>query len=405
MDAAAAAGVRKIMYLSFVGARSDSSFTLGRDHWATEERIRRAGVAWTFPRMNFYLDFLPLMADPDGVIEGPAGDGRAALVTRDDVADVIAELLVRGGHDGETHDITGPEALTLGDAAARLSAATGRRYAFRHQTVPEAYASRAVHGAPDWQLDAWVSTYTAIANGDVGENAFAVKEDVSTANGALEAVGKTLQKFGKLDILINNAGVLPSPAEIGEFPEDEFERVLHINVKAPYYMTRAAVPHLEKTRGNIVNAGSEAGLVGEPKIAAYSGTKGFILAFTRTMAMELVTKGIRVNAIAPGPIDTQMTDPKLGTVNQQFGKEIETGTPMGRRGTVEEVAYGYLYLASEEASYVTGTTLSVDGGSAVGKGALGEKVPDKLKQPPAVDLPLDHTKRRDIHEDEYAGVK
>ena len=169
VDAAAAAGVRKITYLSFVAASADSTFTLGRDHWATEERVRAAGVAWTFPRMNLYLDFLPMMVTESGAIEGPAGEGRTASVTRDDVAEVCAALLAAGGHDGETHDITGPETITLAQAAARMSAASGRRIRFHDQTPEEAYASRAHYGAPDWQVEAWVSTYTAIKNGDVAE--------------------------------------------------------------------------------------------------------------------------------------------------------------------------------------------------------------------------------------------
>ena len=169
VDAAAAAGVRKIMYLSFVGAREDSTFTLGRDHWATEQRVRDSGLAWTFVRMNFYLDFLPRMVTAAGAIEGPAGDGRAALVSRGDVAAVLARLLGDGGHDGETHDVTGPEALSMAEAAARLAAAAGKRIVFTDQSVEEAYASRASYGAPDWQVDAWVSTYTAIRAGDVAE--------------------------------------------------------------------------------------------------------------------------------------------------------------------------------------------------------------------------------------------
>jgi NAD(P)H dehydrogenase (quinone) len=169
VDAAVAAGVRKIMYLSFTDARADSTFTLGRDHGATEEHIRASGLAWTFPRMNLYLDFLPQLVTAQGRIEGPAGDGRAAFVTRGDVAAVIARLLTDGGHDGETHDITGPEALSLGVAAATMAAATGRPIRYVEQTVEEAYASRAHFGAPDWQLDAWVSTYTAIGAGDLAE--------------------------------------------------------------------------------------------------------------------------------------------------------------------------------------------------------------------------------------------
>lgn len=169
VDAAAAAGVRKVMYLSFVGAAADCTFTLGRDHWATEQRIRAAGLVATVARMSFYLDFLPLMVAPSGVLEGPAGRGRAAFVARGDVAAVLAELLVQGGHDGETHDLTGPEAITLGEAAALMASATGKPVRFVDQTVGEAYASRASAGAPDWQLDAWVSTYTAIARGDLAE--------------------------------------------------------------------------------------------------------------------------------------------------------------------------------------------------------------------------------------------
>ena len=169
VDAAAAAGVRKITYLSFVAASATSTFTLGRDHWATEQRVRASGVVWTFPRMNLYLDFLPLMVTEAGAIEGPADGGRTAFVTRDDVAGVCAALLAEGGHDGEMHDITGPEAITMTEAAARMSAASGKRIEFRDQTMHEAYASRAVYGAPDWQVEAWVSTYVAIADGDVAD--------------------------------------------------------------------------------------------------------------------------------------------------------------------------------------------------------------------------------------------
>ncbi|HZB48136.1 MAG TPA: SDR family oxidoreductase [Mycobacteriales bacterium] len=167
IDAAAAAGVRRIVYLSFVDARPDATFTLGRDHWATEQAVRATGVAWTFPRMNLYLDFLPLMVSALGVIEGPADDGRAAMVARSDVADAVAELLAGTGHDGQVYDLTGPEALSLAEAAAIMSRRSGRSIVFRDQTLAQAYASRASYGAPDWQVEAWVSTYTSIAAGDL----------------------------------------------------------------------------------------------------------------------------------------------------------------------------------------------------------------------------------------------
>jgi len=196
VEAAVAAGVRRIVYLSFVAARPDSTFTLGRDHWATEEAIRASGVAWTFPRMSLYLDVLPLMATPEGVIEGPAGDGRAAMVAREDVAAASAALLVADDADGRTYDLTGPEAITLGEAAAQLSRAAGRPVVFRDQTVEQAYASRARYGAPDWQVTAWVTTYTAIATGELA----AVSPDVQ------RLTGRPARSLA--DLLAGNPGLL-----------------------------------------------------------------------------------------------------------------------------------------------------------------------------------------------------
>jgi uncharacterized protein YbjT (DUF2867 family) len=179
VDAAVAAGVRRIVYLSFVDARPDATFTLVRDHWATEERIRASGVAWTFPRMNLYLDFLPFMASAEGVIEGPAGDGRAAVVARSDVAAAVAALLTADDADGRTYDLTGPEALTLAEMAEQMAQAAGKPVVFRDQTVEQAYASRASYGAPDWQVTAWVTTYTAIATGELAH----VSDDVPRLTG------------------------------------------------------------------------------------------------------------------------------------------------------------------------------------------------------------------------------
>jgi NAD(P)H dehydrogenase (quinone) len=167
VDAAVAAGVRRIVYLSFLGAAPDATFTLVRDHWATEEHIRAAGVPFTFARMSLYMDFVPRMAGTDGVIRGPAGEGRAGVVSRADVADTVAALLTGEGHDGRTYDVTGPEALTFGEMAATLSERSGKRIAYEDQTLAEARASRAAYGAPEWQVDAWISTYTAVAAGEL----------------------------------------------------------------------------------------------------------------------------------------------------------------------------------------------------------------------------------------------
>ncbi len=173
VDAAVAAGVRRIVYLSFVGASPDAVFTLVRDHYATEQRIRAAGVAFTFLRMNLYMDFIPGMAGSDGVIRGPAGDGRVGAVLRDDVAAAAAAVLTGSGHDGATYDITGREAFTLAEAAALL----GVRY--HDETLEEAYASRRVYGAPDWEVEGWVTTYVAIARGELAT----VSDDVRRLTG------------------------------------------------------------------------------------------------------------------------------------------------------------------------------------------------------------------------------
>jgi uncharacterized protein YbjT (DUF2867 family) len=168
VDAAAAAGVEHVVYISFFGAAPKATFTLARDHWATEEHLKASGMAWTFLRDNLYLEFMDHMVGEDGVVRGPAGDGRAAVVAHDDIARVaVAVLTDPASHAGETYDLTGPEALTFTQMAAVISEVTGREVRFHDETVEEAYASRAVYGAPDWQVDAWVSTYTAVAAGEL----------------------------------------------------------------------------------------------------------------------------------------------------------------------------------------------------------------------------------------------
>ncbi|AGZ44872.1 SDR family oxidoreductase [Actinoplanes friuliensis] len=174
VDAAVAAGAGHLVYTSFFGAAPDAVFTLARDHWATEEHIRASGLPFTFLRDNLYADFLPFLVGDDGVIRGPGGDGRAAVVAQDDIADAaVAVLRDPAAHTGRTYDLTGPEALSFADLAAILTTSTGRAVTYHDETLAEAYASRAKYGAPDWQVDAWVSTYTAVAAGQL--------EAVSTA--------------------------------------------------------------------------------------------------------------------------------------------------------------------------------------------------------------------------------
>lgn len=168
VDAAVEAGVGHLVYVSFFGAAPDAAFTLARDHFHTEEHIRASGLTHTFLRDNLYADIIPELAGKDGVIRGPAGQGRASFVSQDDIADAAATVLTRpADHAGTTYDMTGPESLTLDEAAAILSEQLGRPVRYQPETIEEAYASRASYGAPPWELDAWVSTYTAIANGEL----------------------------------------------------------------------------------------------------------------------------------------------------------------------------------------------------------------------------------------------
>ncbi|MCW2993669.1 MAG: nucleoside-diphosphate sugar epimerase [Conexibacter sp.] len=169
VQAAVAAGVARIVYTSFLGADPDASFTFAHDHFATEQLIRESGLAFTFLRGSQYLDYLPVLVGEDGVIRGPAGEGKIAWVSRDDIADVAAEVLAAGGagHDGNTYDLTGPEAHTFAWAAEQLSAATGREITFRNEGVQAAYESRAHLDAPDFEVDGWVTSYVAVGTGEM----------------------------------------------------------------------------------------------------------------------------------------------------------------------------------------------------------------------------------------------
>lgn len=165
--AAAAAGVERVVYTSFLGAAPDAVFTLARDHHATEQALSAAGLVVTALRDGFYQDLLPTFYDASGVLRGPAGAGRLSAVARRDVAACVLVALLDDAHAGRTYELTGPEALTLDEVSAQLSAVTGRALRFEHETVEQAYASRAHYGAAPFQVDAWVSTYTAIAAGQL----------------------------------------------------------------------------------------------------------------------------------------------------------------------------------------------------------------------------------------------
>ena len=187
VDAARDAGVERIVYLSFLAAAPDATFTLARQHFATEEHIRGSGMRFTFLRSSLYADFVPYFTGADGVIRGPAGSGRVAWVARDDIADVaVAVLLGVAGHAGQTYDMTGPRAISMEETADILGNVVGRPIRYHEETLDEARSSRAPTGAPDWEIEGWVTSYAAIATGEMDVVSDAVERVAGHPPQALE---------------------------------------------------------------------------------------------------------------------------------------------------------------------------------------------------------------------------
>lgn len=181
VDAAVDAGVKHIVYTSFMGAAENDIFTLGRDHWDTEQYIKERGLAYTFLRDAFYQDILPSFVGRDGVIRGPAADGRFAPVARADVARSAVRILTDPvPHANRTYTLTGPQALTMAEVAEILSRVTGEDISYHAESLDEAVESRLAAGATQWQAVAWATSYAAIASGEQAQ----VSDDVAELTGA-----------------------------------------------------------------------------------------------------------------------------------------------------------------------------------------------------------------------------
>lgn len=167
IDAAKVAGVSHIIYLSFYNASKNSIFTLGRDHYATEEYIKENGFKYTFLRDNFYADFFVDLCREYGEIKGPAGNGKVSAVVRSDVSEVVAKILENPGKcENQTLNMTGPEELSMDEIVKTVSKYFGKEIKYIEETVEEAYESRKIWKAEQWEYDSWVSTYTAIAENE-----------------------------------------------------------------------------------------------------------------------------------------------------------------------------------------------------------------------------------------------
>jgi len=167
IDAAKVAGVSHVIYLSFYNASKNSIFTLGRDHYATEEYIKENGFKYTFLRDNFYADFFVDLCRKYGEIKGPAGNGKVSAVVRSDVSEVAAKILENPGKwENQTLNMTGPEELSMAEIVKAVSEYFGKEIKYIEETVEEAYESRKIWKAEQWEYDSWVSTYTAIAENE-----------------------------------------------------------------------------------------------------------------------------------------------------------------------------------------------------------------------------------------------
>ena len=189
----------------------------------------------------------------------------------------------------------------------------------------------------------------------------AVLADVGSSADVTRLVDETISSFGKVDILVNNAGITRDQL-LMRMSEEEWDKVLTINLKSVFLCTKAVLRTMIKQRwGRIVNVSSVTGLVGNEGQANYTSAKAGIVGFTRTVAKEVASRNITVNAVAPGFIDTAMTQ-QLG---EEWGDELKKRIPLGYPGTPRDVAEAVAFLASEEARYITGQVLGIDGGLAI----------------------------------------
>jgi NAD(P)-dependent dehydrogenase (short-subunit alcohol dehydrogenase family) len=192
-----------------------------------------------------------------------------------------------------------------------------------------------------------------------GGEALAVAGSVVDPEDLLALVAAVDERWGRLDVLVNNAGISPIFQRAEEIDDDEWRRIIEVNLSGSFYCCRAAFALMARTGGSIVNVSSVAGTTGAERLAAYSASKGGLELLTRTLAIEWASRGIRVNAVAPGFIETDLTRDLLAS---RWRSRLLEQIPLGRFGQASEVVGAVTFLASEAASYITGATVFIDGG-------------------------------------------
>ena len=191
-----------------------------------------------------------------------------------------------------------------------------------------------------------------------GAESVIVKADVTNTEQIDELVTKAIEKFGKIDVLVNNAGITKDTL-LMRMKEEDFDSVIQVNLKGTFIVTKAVIPYMMKKKsGRIINLSSVVGLTGNAGQCNYSASKAGIIGFTKSLARELASRNIRANAVAPGFIATDMT----AVLSDSVKENIDAQIPMKRMGTAKEVANVIYFLGSEESSYITGQVINIDGG-------------------------------------------
>lgn len=195
----------------------------------------------------------------------------------------------------------------------------------------------------------------------IGGNAFAVKVDVSNPESVQAMVQTVAERAGRIDILVNNAGIAGNSIPVSEYPIEEWQKVIAIDLNGVFYCCKAVIPHMRKLgKGRIVNVASIAGKEGNPNLAAYSAAKAGVIGFTKALGKELATSGIIVNCITPAVIETEI----LKQVTNEMVQYMVSRIPLGRTGQPEEVAALVTWLSSDECSFSTGAVFDISGGRA-----------------------------------------
>jgi len=202
---------------------------------------------------------------------------------------------------------------------------------------------------------------TEAAINEVGGECIFVHLDVTDESSWEKAVAEAVARFGKLDILVNNAGVGGGRGMVEDTTVESWDRIMNINAKGVFLGTKAAIPEMRRAGGgSIINISSVYGLVGSGGSSAYHASKGAVRLLTKSTAIQYATEGIRANSVHPGFIETPMTEPIMADTERN--QRWINNTPVGRRGKPEDVAYGVLFLATDESSFMTGSELVIDGG-------------------------------------------